>query len=550
VSGSKNRRNRGTERAAALQRLSALPARARLDALISADDARAMVQSVPPEQLYATLMEVGLADGMDVVELASPEQFQALVDLGAWKKDHLDPHALLEWLRAARGDEPEPLLRKVHAMDVELLESMLRAFTVVHDLEDDPDPDVEGVTLDSADRRYRIELRVEGPEQAALRMLLLDLMAEDPFGFSRLMEAIRWEFPSELEETALRFRWARLSDLGFPDPESAAGLYASVPLPASEAETGADRASLVRSGTSRVDFVQAALDGLSEVEAENALDELRGVYNAALVADGADPGDLESFRASAERARDTLGLGLEFLTGGDPARTPAVVRETPLRRAFQTGFSLGLRLKHRADRLAAQPLARIDGEWLLWPEQAALVTALRRARPLRALPAEGAEPVPFRSLREVHEAEAHLGRAERQHALFAGLLGGDEARARTALDSLGPSWPAGGTPAVLAAALGHALLDDEARVAPVPAGRTQEFGRSFLEPGPSPGVKPAAVERAADRLRARVSEAGDEATVLARLGLERLAEQIGPALLAGPLPREVQTALPWSERPL
>ena len=537
-----NGRDVASERSAALQRIAALPARARLDALLSAADAEALVRALPPEQLYATVAEVGLADASELVQLASPEQFQSLVDLGSWKRDTLDPHGLLEWLRAARGDDPEPLLKKLHGIDLELLEALLRAFIVVHDLEETPDPHVEGVTLDSADGRYRLELQIEGPEQAALRTLLLDLMGEDPFVFSRLMEAVRWEMPTELEEIALRFRWARLSDLGFPDPEAAAGLYAAVRLPA--APPPSSRAELVRSGGRRPDFVQAALEGLDPVEAENAGEELRGVFNAALVADGADPGDLEAFRASAERARDTLGLGLEYLTGGDPRRAPAVVRETPFRTVFQTGFTLGLRLRHRADRLAARPLARVDGEWMLWPEQAATVTALRRARPMRALPVEGAEPVPFRSLSEVQKAEEDLGRAEQQQALLAALLGGAEERARATVDGLGAAWPAGGTPAVLAAAVSHALLEGRARVAPVPASRTEELGRAFLVPGASPTVRPEAVGRATAVLESVVP--GPEAGWLARAVLDRLADQIGKALLAGPLPVEVQTTLPWS----
>jgi len=531
-----------TERAAALQRIAALPARARLDALLASKDAGVLVRALPPEQLYATVAEVGLADASDLVQLASPEQFQSLVDLGAWTRDGLDPHGLLEWLGAARGDDTEAFLRKVHGVDLELLEGMLRAFTRVHDLEENPDPPVDGVTVDSADGRYRIELSVEGSEQAALRALLLDLMAEAPFAFSRLMEAIRWEMPSELEEAALRFRWARLADLGFPDPETAAGLYAAVRLPPSPAWSGS--AELVRSGGRRVDFVQAALEGLDPVEAENAQEELRGVFNAALVADGADPGDLDAFRASAERARDTLNLGLESLTGGDPRRAPGVVRETPLRQVFQTGFSLGLRLRHRADRLAERPLARVDGQWMLWPDQAAVVTALRRARPMRALTVEGAEPVPFRSVGELQQAEQELARAEQQQALLGALLGGTEERARAALDGLGPAWPAGGTPAVLAAAVAHALLDGTPRVAPVPAARTQELGGAFLSPGSPPTVRPEAVARVTAALAAVIP--GDEAARLARLLLERLADQVGEALLAGPLPIEVQTTLPWS----
>jgi Family of unknown function (DUF6178) len=542
VASSGNGRDAAAERSAALQRISALPARPRLDALLAAKDASALVRALPPEQLYATVADVGLADATELVQLASPEQFQALVDLGAWKRDALDPHGLLEWLRAARGDDHEALMRKVHGLDLELLESMLRAFTVVHDLEETPDPPVEGVTLDSADGHYRVELKVEGPEQAALRALLLDLMAEDPLAFSRLLEAVRWEMPIELEEAALRFRWARLADLGFPDPEAAAGLYAAVRLP--PAPSPAPGGEIVRSSGRPVDFVQAALEGLDAVEAENAAEELRGVFNAALVADGADPGDLEAFRASAERARDTLGLGLEYLTGGDPRRAPAVVREIPLRQAFQTGFSLGLRLRHRADRLASRPLSRIDGQWLLWPEQAAVVSALRRARPVRALPVEGAEPVPFRSMTEIQHAERELDRAEQQQALLAALLGGSEEPARAALDGLGPGWPAGGTPAVLAAAVSHALLDGQARVAPVAASRTRELGRAFVAPGPPPTARPEAVARAAQVLGTVTP--GDESARLARLVLDRLADQIGGALLTGPLPEEVRTTLPWS----
>ncbi len=537
-----NGRDVASERAAALQRIAGLPARARLDALLASADARALVRALPAEQLYATVAEVGLADASELVQLASLEQFQSLVDLGAWKKDALDPHGLLEWLGAARGDEPEDFLRKLHGVDLELLEALLRAFTTVHDLEDNPDPDVHGVTLDSADGRYRVEMNVEGPELAALRTLLLDLMGEDPLAFSRLIEAVRWEFPSELEEIALRFRRARLSDLGFPDPDAAAGLYSAIRLPATPPQSSA--AELVRTAGRRPDYVQAALEGLDAVEAENAREELRGVYNAALVSDGADPGDLDAFRASAERARDTLGLGLEYLTGGDPRRAPAVVRETPFRTVFQTGFSLALRLRHRADRLAARPLARLDGEWMLWPEQASTVTALRRARPMRALPVEGAEPVPFRSLAEIRQAEEELARAEGQQALLAALLGGTEERARAAVDALGPAWPAGGTPAVLAVAVAHVLLDGVARVAPVPAGRTVELGRAFLVPGPTPTVRPEAVARAAAVLQGIVP--GAETERLVRAVLDRLADQLGRALLSGSLPVEVQTTLPWS----
>jgi hypothetical protein len=145
---------------------------------------------------------------------------------------------------------------------------------------------------------------------------------------------------------------------------------------------------------------------------------------------------------------------------------------------------------------------------------------------------------------EVQHAERDLDRAEQQQALLAAVLGGSEERARAALEGLGPAWPAGGTPAVLAVAVSHALLDGQPRIAPVSAARTRELGRAFLDPGPPPTPRPEAVARAAEVLAAVVP--GDEPARLARLVLERLADQIGGALLTGPLPEEVRTTLPWS----
>ena len=216
------------------------------------------------------------------------------------------------------------------------------------------------------------------------------------------------------------------------------------------------------------------------------------------------------------------------------------MRDTPLRRIFQIGFSLGLRLKHRADRLAAEPLARVDGQWLLWPEEEAVVSALRRARPLRALSVEGAEPVPFRSLAEIDATSRQLTRAERQCRLLAALLGGGEESSRGAA---GPRsgvargrHPGRAGRGAVAGALGAALR--VARASGALAGAGPGVPERHAAPGEARGAVP-------DRRGAAVAgrRCRDEPAQLARAVLERLADQIGPALL-GPLPPEVQTTLP------
>src|SRR6476660_4196891 len=113
--------------------LEVLPAKKRMDALLEAKDARAAVQGTPIQLLYQTIAEVGLADATPLVQRASTEQYQSLIDLGCWNRDHLDPRELLTWLRAARGDDPDEFFSKLRKVDLEVVELMLRALTVVHD---------------------------------------------------------------------------------------------------------------------------------------------------------------------------------------------------------------------------------------------------------------------------------------------------------------------------------------------------------------------------------------------------------------------------------
>jgi hypothetical protein len=531
------------------QRLVQLSPRKRMDAIIDSPDARAVVRSLPAELLYTTIQEVGLADSTELVQLASPAQFRAFVDLAAWKRDRIEPHTVLTWLRAARGDQPEEFLRKLHGVDLELLEFMLREFTQVHDLEETPDINPQGVTMETPEGRYLIEFKVEGVEQAALRAILNDLIAENPFEMARLLEAIRWEIPGEMEEAAYQFRTARLMDLGFPSLEDAVSLFSRVdtgPALARSAQTA------LAPTTGHVDYLDAAFRGLDSVERDHAEDELRGVANAALVAELADPGDLDAVRRVGEMVRDYLSLGLEHLTGADPARAAEVVRDTPLKRIFQVGFSLTLALKFRADRLMKAPLARVEDTPLLFPEEAAAVEALRLKRPRRALRVPGAEPVPFRSLRELASSEAQLARAEAQVEVFRGLLGGSEESARQVLARFGVALPVLGVERLFSASVAMAVLEGRVAPRPVPQGRTVELGERLFEgTAQAPRLRPSAAERALTVLEPAVApEARAELRRLVNTTLEKLLGELGaPYLQEGRFDPVLSVVLPMEGVP-
>lgn len=526
------------------RQLAQLPARRRMDAMVEAPEARALVRSLPAEDLYLTIQEVGLADAPELVQLASPTQFRTFVDLGGWKRDRLEPHALLTWLRAARGEGSEEFLRKVHAVDLEVVEYLLREFTVVHDLEENPDVHPEGVTMETPEGRYLVEFKVEGAELAGLRSILNDLIAENPFEAVRLMEAVRWEVSSEMEEAAYQFRSARLQDLGFPTLEDATSLFSRVDVPAAPAPSGHAQLATERG---QVNWLEAAFRGLTDVERDNLEDELRNVSNAALVAELADPGDLDALQRIGEMVRDYLSLGFEHLTGGDPARAGDVVHEVPLRRIFQVGFTLTLRLKYRADRLMKAPLAVVDDTPLLLPEEAAAVAALRLKRPRRALKVEGAEPVLFRNLREIAASEAVLARAEAQVEILRALVGGTPERAREVLARFGLGLNVLGTERLATAAVALAVLEEKVDPRPVPSGRVVEVcERLFEGSANAPRLRPSASERALAVLEPVVpATAREELRRLVGVVLARLLDEIAvPYLQEGRVDPALSVVLP------
>src|SRR5207253_2858491 len=78
-----------------------------------------------------------------------------------------------------------------------------------------------GRTFRTPEGRYVVEFLPDAGEFGTIRQLLDDLYAEDVLGTTRLLESLRWDVPTELEEMARRWRDGRLRDQGFPDLEEA-----------------------------------------------------------------------------------------------------------------------------------------------------------------------------------------------------------------------------------------------------------------------------------------------------------------------------------------
>jgi len=361
----------------------------RLDVLFDARDPGALIRALPPDELYFTVREVGLSDAVELVQLASAEQFKVILDLDAWRQGRFEPRRALPWLRAARAgalSDPRAAARwerKRKALDPEVLYLLLRDVLIVHDLEDDDDPEL---TTDrfmrSPEGKFIVEFNVEGAEYSAVRGLIDDLYAENAFLAVRLLSTLRWELPSELEETALRWRTGRLADLGYPSLQEALSWYARPPPGEASAPGSPSRApgfflaplaegSLLARAAVRLDAEDRA--GLEL--------QLVGAGNAVLVADGIDPVDLDQVRDAVAGARAMVELGLAKRSGGDLGRATTALGETPVKRLFQEGFGRVLALSWRAERLFKSEDAGTRANPLLDAPLGEMLTALAARRP-------------------------------------------------------------------------------------------------------------------------------------------------------------------------
>jgi hypothetical protein len=519
-----SRDKRPPARAELVKRLAGLGPKKRAEAMLEEVDGRPLVATLPAEDVYATIIDVGLADSTELVQFSTPEQFVTYVDLAAWQKDRIDPLEVLHWLRAARGDDDEAFMRKLTALDIEILELMFKKLTRIHDLEENPDVDTAGVTMETPDGRFLVEFLIDGVDEAALRRLTFDLMAHNPFELSRFLEAVRWELPTEIEEAAFQFRQARLQDLGFPPLEEAVKVFAwvdpdKVPVPAGGTE--------LVSAQGHVDLVSAAFRGLDEIERQNLEGEVRALVNCVLVAEAAEPGDPSAIRRYSEYARDTLDLGLEHLTGGRAEAASDAVRAKTLKEIFQLGFSLTLKLKRQVEKLAKEEGAKFGDTWLALDEETAALNALLRRRPLKAVKVPGADPVPFRSKRELHEASELLDRVRAQRSVLQALLGpspGDVvARFGVTLAELTPQ-------RLFGAVVARAEVDGVVDAAPFPElALTELCARIFEERGPAAALRDSAGRRALEVLRATLTQAGPELETMVQRVLQAFSRDFGSA---------------------
>jgi len=429
--------------------LSTLPAKQRLDRILSRQDTMRVVRQMPVPDLYATIREIGVEDCLEVLELMSPAQVQGFLDLDGWRRDRIDPTAVGRWLGAFFAANSDRAAGQLRGLDLELLTLLFKVHCTVYDLaaEEQPEHDVGRHTV-TPDQRYLIVyggVSVDEATQAVLQQAVDRLMGRDMLFVLRLCEAVRWELASQLEEDALRWRNGRLADLGFLPAHEAAAIFAYVdpdkslppatlpaipPPPASEDATSTDLTTSVLlpwASLSGEGVLARALGGIDEVAVRDRVaHELMLVANRVHAADGADLGDSDALKETARQVAHTVGTGLAYAVRGDEAKLVATLSSTSVMLLFRVGYSLSLKLGGELRARVRVNGSGLDGRGLLRLDAPLreVVAGLLRPRPLLYAGLVDDQRVDYRpvaSLGELAAAAAAVTEAAFRAALLARL---------------------------------------------------------------------------------------------------------------------------------
>ncbi len=204
----------------------------RADALLEAPDLEAAVRALPGDELYYVLHEIGLAEGADILARATSEQVAIMLDFAVWERDQINPAAYAEWLAAIAAAPFERIGRWMKGIDSELLGLILRRGAAIYDLsEGGPPEEPEGTFYPTPDGFFVLDVRVspvvdDGPDPAKALIGIVDALYRTDNEFARrIIVGAIGELDAELEESAYRWRQARMADLGFADYYEALEVY-------------------------------------------------------------------------------------------------------------------------------------------------------------------------------------------------------------------------------------------------------------------------------------------------------------------------------------
>ena len=384
-----------------------------------------LVRALAVEDLHWLLLNAEPETSLRLLRLASEEQWQYFLDLMTWDAEGLHTDSLAVWFaRLLLADAPRFCRWAMHRSPTLLLLFLARTIEVwFRDYDEPPEVNLEEwFTLD--DVAY---IRCRDTKYAPLVRDAVKRLADSDYeALHNLLLALGGFLPAEEEETARRFRDARLAEKGFVPYDEAMYLYAHV-KPSEfvggrlsgnlEGDTDTPPAHLpvtpVRLAGEDTAFFQA----LSRVDDTLLLDrlmmEFAGVCNHLMSADSIVPEEPETLQRLYQKASGMISIGMERLAGNDASGWSETIRVHNLFDLFRLGFSAVLDVRRQLAGWRKKSWFRAVGlSWGFWDEPwGETLRCLGLRRPVRYDPSHAEDSYrSFSTVAQVEDCRNALGK--------------------------------------------------------------------------------------------------------------------------------------------
>lgn len=348
-------------------RVLCLPWSTRMDVILRSSRARELIQALPPEEVFWMVRQRGVEDCLPLIARTSHEQFQYLIDLDCWKRDQLDPAACLSWYRMLGRCNQAKVLEWFAQADDSLLVAALKQYVRVYKIQEETDisEEYDAMPPCTADGVNFFRF-VSEDARLVLLPLLTTLMNHDAGRYRSLIEGIIWDARVEAEDEALRWRQSRIAEYGFPLFDDALAIYEPLSepelrrmKPAAPEYPPVDRCAghfplrYAIADSMLPGFLRRTLEADEACDVPDAFEQyFVATANRVMVADGLEVNELDDVRRALRKTAGCVSIGLEHLSGGNPAAARTLLARHHTQLLFRCGHGLiaaasGILRRHR-----------------------------------------------------------------------------------------------------------------------------------------------------------------------------------------------------------
>jgi len=355
------------EKRALLSELYALPGREILNRILDLDEPQKLIRELPCQDFFWLVKRVGEEDSLSLLQLASVDQWQYLLDLEIWKRDRLDILHTSHWLNLLQQANSRQLVRWLFS------EGEYLAYYHFFRTVDVVVINNENEVYDLPDGFFSLDgvfyIGVRDPQYREAMEAIIRVMADEDFQrYQALLLGLAGVLPAELEEEMYRLRNVRLAEQGFLPYEEAIAVYSPLNLAVlkteqMEALSGVIHDEEIRAIVPVLPLAQTGtqnlfMDVVGGIRDPLFLDRLRlefaGLANQILSADRLMVRDIDTLIEACRRGARIVNLAIERASGRDPASAEDLLRRHSLVTLFRVGFGLALKLKWEAERWLKQ----------------------------------------------------------------------------------------------------------------------------------------------------------------------------------------------------